>query len=223
MATSQRRPSTRISKSCSRPLEKPILQRTHNNKSIHTVLRGGIPDCSDLWIHANPLLALGIPQALGILASPGTFPKGRDVLLPFRRSTRGRRRGFSLVRWIGFRALLRVRDHAFVVTIRWGPLCVPHDGLPGLGIEERTVVRELLRLRAAPGSVRAPTCRGTRTDRDGALTISVTSPSSGLGSESKRRIVDRSVETFNDGFQHPLGGMFNVSRQILPPESMFGW
>jgi len=53
--------------------------------------------------------------------------------------------------------------------------------------------------------------------------MSVMRPSSGLGCSKRSLMVDRTVEMFRDGFQAPLGGMFSVSKQILPLESMFGW
>jgi len=53
--------------------------------------------------------------------------------------------------------------------------------------------------------------------------ISATSPSSALGVSISNLIVVSTVETFKDGVHDPLGGIFSVSRHILPPESMFGW
>ena len=55
------------------------------------------------------------------------------------------------------------------------------------------------------------------------LTMSAMSPSSGLGCSNRSLTVDRTVGMLRDGFQAPLGGMFSVSRHILPDESMFGW
>ena len=52
--------------------------------------------------------------------------------------------------------------------------------------------------------------------------ISGISPSSAFGVAMSKRMCWRVVEMFMLGTQVPCGGIFNVSRQILPPVSMFG-
>jgi len=52
--------------------------------------------------------------------------------------------------------------------------------------------------------------------------ISSISGSSGFGSFISSCIESKTVLIFELGFQLPFGGIFRVSRQILPPSSMFG-
>ena len=54
-------------------------------------------------------------------------------------------------------------------------------------------------------------------------TVSVTKPSSGLGSASRSAMLARTVLILRLGFQAPFGGGFRMSRQILPSASMLGW
>ena len=55
------------------------------------------------------------------------------------------------------------------------------------------------------------------------LTVSVTSPSSGLGSASRSAMLANSVLMVRLGFHAPFGGGFRMSRQIRPSASMLGW
>ena len=53
--------------------------------------------------------------------------------------------------------------------------------------------------------------------------ISGMSPSSGLGSAMSRYTELSTVCRLSEHRHAPLGGIFNVSRHMRPPESMLGW
>lgn len=55
------------------------------------------------------------------------------------------------------------------------------------------------------------------------LTISGTSGSLGLGQHIKLHIATKTPSNVINGFQAPVGGIFKISKQILPLTSMFGW
>lgn len=55
------------------------------------------------------------------------------------------------------------------------------------------------------------------------LTISGTSGSLGFGQFIKLHMATKIPSNVINGFQAPVGGIFNISKQILPRLSMFGW
>lgn len=60
----------------------------------------------------------------------------------------------------------------------------------------------------------------TNSDR---LTISGIRGSSGLGCVIRYWMDVNSPSMVKTGFHEPLGGIFNISKQILPAASTFGW
>lgn len=54
-------------------------------------------------------------------------------------------------------------------------------------------------------------------------TISGTRGSLGFGQFIKLHIATKTPSNVIKGFQAPVGGIFKIFKQILPPLSMFGW
>lgn len=53
--------------------------------------------------------------------------------------------------------------------------------------------------------------------------MSATSGSLGFGQFNKLHIATKTPSNVINGFQAPVGGIFKISKQILPLLSMFGW